>query len=237
MGQKVNPTGFRIGVTEDWRSRWYADKNYATNLATDLEIREFLNKQLSRAAVSKVEIERAGDKIKVIVTTARPGVVIGKKGAEIDALRKKLEKIANGPVNIEVVEVKRPELDANLIAQSVAEQLEGRVAFRRAMRKAVQSARKSGAKGIRIQCSGRLGGAEMSRREWYREGRVPLHTLRAKIDYGFCTANTTMGAIGIQVWVYHGEVLPGQKAPQPALEGTSRPSRSRRNDRNERGTK
>ena len=237
MGQKVNPTGFRIGVTEDWRSRWYADKNYATNLANDLEIREFLNKQLSRAAVSKVEIERAGDKIKVIVTTARPGVVIGKKGAEIDALRKKLEKIANGPVNIEVVEVKRPELDANLVAQSVAEQLEGRVAFRRAMRKAVQSARKSGAKGIRIQCSGRLGGAEMSRREWYREGRVPLHTLRAKIDYGFCTANTTMGAIGIQVWVYHGEVLPGQKAPQPALEGTSRPSRSRRNDRNERGTK
>lgn len=237
MGQKVNPTGFRIGVTEDWRSRWYADKNYATNLANDLEIREFLNKQLSRAAVSKVEIERAGDKIKVVVTTARPGVVIGKKGAEIDALRKKLEKIANGPVNIEVVEVKRPELDANLIAQSVAEQLEGRVAFRRAMRKAVQSARKSGAKGIRIQCSGRLGGAEMSRREWYREGRVPLHTLRAKIDYGFCTANTTMGAIGIQVWVYHGEVLPGQKAPQPALEGTSRPSRSRRNDRNERGTK
>ena len=237
MGQKVNPTGFRIGVTEDWRSRWYADKNYATNLANDLEIREFLNKQLSRAAVSKVEIERAGDKIKVIVTTARPGVVIGKKGAEIDALRKKLEKIANGPVNIEVVEVKRPELDANLIAQSVAEQLEGRVAFRRAMRKAVQSARKSGAKGIRIQCSGRLGGAEMSRREWYREGRVPLHTLRAKIDYGFCTANTTMGAIGIQVWVYHGEVLPGQKAPQPALEGTTRPSRSRRNDRNERGTK
>ena len=237
MGQKVNPTGFRIGVTEDWRSRWYADKNYATNLANDLEIREFLNKQLSRAAVSKVEIERAGDKIKVIVTTARPGVVIGKKGAEIDALRKKLEKIANGPVNIEVVEVKRPELDANLIAPSVAEQLEGRVAFRRAMRKAVQSARKSGAKGIRVQCSGRLGGAEMSRREWYREGRVPLHTLRAKIDYSFCTANTTMGAIGIQVWVYHGEVLPGQKAPQPALEGTSRPSRSRRNDRNERGTK
>ena len=237
MGQKVNPTSFRIGVIEDWRSRWYADKDYATNLANDLEIRKFLDKQLARAAVSKVEIERAGDKIKVIVTTARPGVVIGKKGAEIDALRKKLEKVANGPVNIEVVEVKRPELDANLIAQSVAEQLEGRVAFRRAMRKAVQSARKSGAKGIRIQCAGRLGGAEMSRREWYREGRVPLHTLRAKIDYGFCTANTTMGAIGIQVWVYHGEVLPGQKAPQPALEGSSRPNRSRRNDRNERGTK
>ena len=237
MGQKVSPTGFRLGITEEWRSRWYADKDYAKNLANDLAIRKFLDKQLARAAVSKIEIERAGDKIKIIVTTARPGVVIGKKGAEIDSLRKKLEKVANGPVSIEVVEVKRPELDAALIAQSVAEQLEGRVAFRRAMRKAVQSARKSGAKGIRIQCSGRLGGAEMSRREWYREGRVPLHTLRAKIDYGFCTANTTMGAIGIQVWVYHGEVLPGQKAPQPALEGTSRPSRSRRNDRNERGTK
>lgn len=237
MGQKVKPTGFRLGITENWRSRWYAGKDYAATLENDIKLRKHVETKLAGAALSKVEIERAGDKIKVIVTTARPGVVIGKKGAEIDALRKKLEKIANGPVNIEVVEVKRPELDANLIAQSVAEQLEGRVAFRRAMRKAVQSARKSGAKGIRIQCSGRLGGAEMSRREWYREGRVPLHTLRAKIDYGFCTANTTMGAIGIQVWVYHGEVLPGQKAPQPALEGTSRPSRSRRNDRNERGTK
>ena len=237
MGQKVSPTGFRLGITEEWRSRWYADKDYAKNLANDLAIRKFLDKQLARAAVSKIEIERAGDKIKIIVTTARPGVVIGKKGAEIDSLRKKLEKVANGPVSIEVVEVKRPELDAALIAQSVAEQLEGRVAFRRAMRKAVQSARKSGAKGIRIQCSGRLGGAEMSRREWYREGRVPLHTLRAKIDYGFATAATTMGSIGVQVWVYHGEVLPGQKAPQPALEGSSRPSRPSRNDRNDRRAK
>ena len=237
MGQKVSPTGFRLGITEEWRSRWYADKDYAKNLANDLAIRKFLDKQLARAAVSKIEIERAGDKIKIIVTTARPGVVIGKKGAEIDSLRKKLEKVANGPVSIEVVEVKRPELDAALIAQSVAEQLEGRVAFRRAMRKAVQSARKSGAKGIRIQCSGRLGSAEMSRREWYREGRVPLHTLRAKIDYGFATAATTMGSIGVQVWVYHGEVLPGQKAPQPALEGSSRPSRPRRNDRNDRRAK
>ena len=237
MGQKVSPTGFRLGITEEWRSRWYADKDYAKNLANDLAIRKFLDKQLARAAVSKIEIERAGDKIKIIVTTARPGVVIGKKGAEIDSLRKKLEKVANGPVSIEVVEVKRPELDAALIAQSVAEQLEGRVAFRRAMRKAVQSARKSGAKGIRIQCSGRLGGAEMSRREWYREGRVPLHTLRAKIDYGFATAATTMGSIGVQVWVYHREVLPGQKAPQPALEGSSRPSRPRRNDRNDRRAK
>ena len=237
MGQKVSPTGFRLGITEEWRSRWYADKDYAKNLENDLAIRKFLDKQLARAAVSKIEIERAGDKIKIVVTTARPGVVIGKKGAEIDALRKKLEKVANGPVSIEVIEVKRPELDAALIAQSVAEQLEGRVAFRRAMRKAVQSARKRGAKGIRIQCSGRLGGAEMSRREWYREGRVPLHTLRAKIDYGFSTAATTMGSIGVQVWVYHGEVLPGQKAPQPALEGSSRPSRPRRNDRNDRRAK
>ena len=237
MGQKVSPTGFRLGIVEDWRSRWYADKDYAKNLENDLAIRKFLDKQLARMAVSKVEIERAGDKVKVIITTARPGVVIGKKGAEIDALRKKLEKIAGGAVNIEVVEVKRPELDAALVAQSVAEQLEGRVAFRRAMRKAVQSARKSGAKGIRVQCSGRLGGAEMSRREWYREGRVPLHTLRAKIDYGFSTAATTMGSIGVKVWVYHGEKLPGGKTPQPALEGSSRPSRGRRNDRNERGAK
>ena len=238
MGQKVSPTGFRLGITEEWRSRWYADKDYAKQLENDLAIRKFLDSYLSRAAVSRVEIERAGDKIKVNIYTARPGVVIGKKGAEIDSLRKKLATVANGPVNVEVIEVKRPELDAVLIAQSIAEQLEGRVAFRRAMRKAVQSARKSGAKGIRVQCSGRLGGAEMSRREWYREGRVPLHTLRAKIDYGFATAATTMGSIGVQVWVYHGEVLPGQKAPQPALEGSSRPSRPRRNDRhNERGAK
>lgn len=234
MGQKVSPTGFRLGITEDWRSRWYADKNYAETLENDIAIRKFLNKYLSRAAVSKVEIERAGDKIKVIITTARPGVVIGKKGSEIDTLRKKLEEIANGTVSVEVIEVKRPELDAELIAQSVAEQLEGRVAFRRAMRKAVQSAMKSGAKGIRVQCSGRLGGAEMSRREWYREGRVPLQTLRAKVDYGFATANTQMGAIGVQVWVYHGDVLPNQKVPQPALEGSSRPPR-RRNDKSDRG--
>ena len=235
MGQKVSPTGFRLGVTEDWRSRWYSDKDYAKNLENDLAIRKYLETQLSHAAVSRVEIERAGYKVKVIFTSSRPGVLIVKKGAEVDALRKKLNQIANGPVSVEVIEVKRPELDASLIAQSVAEQLENRVAFRRAMRKAVQSARKSGAKGIRIQCSGRLGGAEMSRREWYREGRVPLHTLRAKIDYGFATASTTLCSFGIQVWVYHGEVLPGQKAPQPALEGTSRPNRSRRH--NDRGAK
>jgi small subunit ribosomal protein S3 len=229
MGQKVSPTGFRLGITEDWRSRWYADKDYAKSLENDLAIRKYLEKRLARAAVSKIEIERAGDKIKIIVTSARPAVVIGKKGAEIDQLRKELAPIANGNVTIEVIEVKRQELDAVLIAQSIAEQLEGRVAFRRAMRKAVQSARKSGAKGIRIQCSGRLGGAEMSRREWVCEGRVPRHTLRAKIDFGFATAVTTYGSIGVQVWVYQGDKLPGQKAPQPALEGgSSRPSRPRR---------
>ena len=233
MGQKVSPTGFRLGITEEWRSRWYADKDYAKNLANDLAIRKFLDKQLARAAVSKIEIERAGDKIKIIVTTARPGVVIGKKGSEIDGLRTELEKVAGvskGNLSVDVIEVKRPELDAVLVAQSIAEQLEGRVAFRRAMRKAVQSARKAGAKGIRIQCSGRLGGAEMGRREWYREGRVPLHTLRAKIDYGTATARTTMGSCGVKVWIYQGEKLPGQPVPNMALEGTSRPRR-RNNDR------
>ena len=216
MGQKVYPTGFRLGITENWRSRWFAEKDYAKTLGNDLEIRKYLEKRLSRAAVSRVEIERAGDKVKVIILTARPGVVIGKKGAEIDTLRTELEKVAGvskGQLSVDVVEIKR------------AEQLEGRVAFRRAMRKAVQSARKAGAKGIRIQCSGRLGGAEMGRREWYREGRVPLHTLRAKIDYGTAVASTTMGACGVKVWIYLGEKLPGQPVPNPALEGSSRPRR------------
>ena len=228
MGQKVYPTGFRLGITENWRSRWFADKNYAETLGNDLEIRKFLKKRLSRAAVSRVEIERAGDKVKIIIFTARPGIVIGKKGSEIDSLRHDLEKVVGvdrGHLSVDVIEIKRPELDATLVAQSIAEQLEGRVAFRRAMRKAVQTARKSGAKGIRIQCSGRLGGAEMGRREWYREGRVPLHTLRAKIDYGTAVAHTTMGACGVKVWIYLGETLPGQPVPNPALEGPSRPRR------------
>ncbi len=203
MGQKVKPTGFRLGITENWRSRWYAGKDYAATLENDIKLRQHVEKKLAGAALSKVEIERAGDKVKVIVTTARPGIVIGKKGTEVDALRKELE---------------------------------GRVAFRRAMRKAVQSARKSGAKGIRIQCAGRLGGAEMSRREWYREGRVPLHTLRAMIDYGTATAHTTMGSCGIKVWVYYGEMLPGQTRSNPALEGTSSQRRrsGRRGERRDR---
>ncbi|MDI9589591.1 MAG: 30S ribosomal protein S3 [Acidobacteriota bacterium] len=233
MGQKVHPTGFRLGTTEEWRSRWYADKDYAEKLGNDLDIRAFLEKRLARAALSRVDIERAGDKVKVIIYTARPGIVIGKKGAEIDALRTELERIAKvgrGQISVDVIEIKRPELDARLVAQSIAEQLEGRIAFRRAMRKAVQSARKAGALGIRIQCSGRLNGAEMGRREWYREGRVPLHTLRAKIDFGEATARTTMGACGVKVWIYLGEKLPGQPAPNPALEGTSRPRR-RSNER------
>jgi len=232
MGQKVYPVGLRLGITENWRSRWYSGKDYAKTLANDVEIRRFLEARLRRAALSRIEIERKGDKTAIELWTARPGIVIGKKGAEVDVLRKELEKITGGSVSVNIIEIKRPELDANLVAQSVAEQLVGRVAFRRAMRKAVASAMKSGALGIRIQCSGRLGGAEMGRREWYREGRVPLHTLRAKIDYGTAQARTTMGAIGIKVWIYHGEVLPGQKPPTPAIEGTRAP-RPRREGRNE----
>jgi small subunit ribosomal protein S3 len=229
MGQKVYPISLRLGITEKWRSRWFGGKDYAQTLANDIEVRKYLENRLRRAALSKIDIERKGDKTVIELTTARPGIVIGKKGAEVDVLRKALEKITGGSVAVNIIEIKRPELDAVLIAQSVAEQLEGRVAFRRAMRKAVASAVKSGALGIRIQCSGRLGGAEMGRREWYREGRVPLHTLRAKIDYGTAVARTSMGACGVKVWVYHGEVLPGQDAPNPAIEGT-RTQRPRRGE-------
>ena len=236
MGQKVNPISNRLGVIRGWDSNWFGGKKYGDTLLEDSKLRKYLNVRLAKSSVSRIVIERALKLITITVCTSRPGVIIGKGGAEVDKLKEELKKITDKDVQINIFEVKRPELDASLIAQSVAEQLENRVAFRRAMRKAVQSARKSGAKGIRIQCAGRLGGAEMSRREWYREGRVPLHTLRAKIDYGFATAATTMGSIGIQVWVYHGEVLPGQKAPQPALEGSSRPNRSRRRN-NDRGDK
>ena len=225
MGQKIYPVGLRLGITENWRSRWFGGKDYSATLAQDIEVREYLDKRLQRAAVSRVEIERKGDKLVIELWTARPGIVIGKKGAEVDALRKDLEKMTGSTVTVNIIEIKRPELDATLVAQSVAEQLVGRVAFRRAMRKAVASAMKGGALGIRIQCSGRLGGSDMGRREWYREGRVPLHTFRAKIDYGTADARTTMGAIGVKVWIYRGEVLPGQPIPGPADE---RPSRGRR---------
>jgi small subunit ribosomal protein S3 len=227
MGQKVMPIGFRLGITEDWRSRWFVGKNYKDTLAEDLKIRKYLTDRLRRAAVSRIEIERKGDKVVVDLWTARPGIVIGKKGTEVDVLRKDLEKLTGHPVAVNIVEIKRPELDATLVAQGVAEQLVARVGFRRAMKKAVTSAMKSGALGIRIQSSGRLGGAEMGRREWYREGRVPLHTLRAKIDYGTARANSTFGAIGIKVWIYKGEVLPGQPIPTPEQTG----ERPRRDDR------
>jgi len=232
MGQKVYPVGPRLGITEEWRSRWYMGKGYDKTLAEDIKLRKFLVQRLRRAALSRIDIERMGDKIVISLSTARPGIVIGKKGTEVDVLRKELEAIAGGHVAVNIHEIKRPEIDAALIAQGVAEQLEARVGFRRAMKKAVTSAMKGGALGVRIQCSGRLGGAEMGRREWYREGRVPLHTLRAKIDYGTAAARTTMGAVGVKVWVYRGEVLPGQAAPLSPAE--DRPSRPRRSDR-ERG--
>ena len=233
MGQKVNPIGLRLGITERHRSIWFGGKNYAQTLENDIKLRRFLAKRLERAAVSNIIIERKGEKTEISIWTARPGIVIGKKGSEVDVLRRDLEAIAGGSVDIKIVEIVRPELDANLVAQSVADQLVGRVAFRRAMRKAVTAAMKSGAQGIRIQCSGRLGGAEMGRREWYREGRVPLHTLRAKIDYGTSEASTTMGIVGVKVWIYHGEVLPGQTPPNPAIEGTRAPrGNNRRGDRN-----
>jgi small subunit ribosomal protein S3 len=238
MGQKVYPTGFRLGITEQWRSRWYQDKGYSQTLAEDLAIRKYLRAKLSRAAVSRIDIERKGDKVFVEIWTARPGIVIGKKGAEVDVLRKDIEQLVGHPVAVNIVEIKRPEIDATLVAQSVSEQLVARVGFRRAMKKAVTSAMKGGALGVRIQCSGRLGGAEMGRREWYREGRVPLHTLRAKIDYGTTDAVTTFGVVGVKVWVYRGDKLPGQNmtaAEEAALMERSRPERRDDRPRGRRG--
>ena len=214
MGQKIHPYGFRLGVTTEWKSRWFADRDeYKDLVIEDWKIRDFLMTELPHAAISRVEIERTREKLRVDVHTARPGIVIGRKGSEADRLRAGLTKISGNPkVQLNVIEIKQPELDAALIAQGVADQLAGRVAFRRAMKRAVQSAQKAGALGIRVQCSGRLGGAEMSRTEWYREGRVPLHTLRADIDYGFREARTTAGRIGVKVWIYKGEILPYKAA-------------------------
>ena len=207
MGQKVHPVGFRLGVIRTWESKWYAEKDYAGLLHEDLKLRDYLKKRLHHAGISKVEIERAASKAKVNIFAARPGIIIGKKGSEVEALKKDLAKLTDKEIFINIQEVRKPEIDAQLVAENVALQLERRVAFRRAMKKAVSQSLKFGAEGVKIECSGRLGGAEMSRREWYREGRVPLHTLRADIDYGFAEAKTTYGIIGVKVLVFKGEIL------------------------------
>lgn len=208
MGQKVHPVGFRLGIIKTWDSRWFANRNYAKLVYEDRMIRNYIKERLYHAGIAKVEIERAASKAKIKIYTARPGIVIGKKGSEIETLRKDLEKKFNREILIDIQEVRRPELDATLVGENIALQLVRRVAFRRAMKRAVTSALKFGAKGVRVACAGRLAGAEMARREWYREGRVPLHTLRADIDYGTALAKTTYGIIGVKVWIFKGEVLP-----------------------------
>lgn len=208
MGQKANPIGLRLGVIKTWDSRWFAKKDFPCFVYEDKKIRDFIKKKLFRAGISKILIERATDKLKIKIYTARPSIVIGRKGAEIDKLKQELEKQINRSVVLDIHEVRKPEIDAQLVAESVALQLERRVSFRRAMKKTVFTALRLGAKGVRVACAGRLGGAEMARREWYREGRVPLHTLRADIDYGFTEAKTTYGIIGVKVWIFKGEVFP-----------------------------
>jgi len=207
MGQKVNPIGLRLGINRTWDSRWYADKDYAGLLHEDLELRKYLEKRLAQAGISRVVIERPAKRARITIHTARPGVVIGKKGADIEKLRADLSKRTAGEVALNIVEIRKPELDARLVAENIAQQLERRVAFRRAMKRAVQSAMRLGAQGIRITCGGRLGGAEIARVEWYREGRVPLHTLRADVDFGHATAFTTYGTCGVKVWIFKGEIL------------------------------
>jgi small subunit ribosomal protein S3 len=211
LGQKVNPIGFRLGGIKTWRSQWFSEKNYSELVHEDINIRKYLKKKLYHAGISRIEIERAASKAKVNIYAARPGIIIGKKGSEIEKLKKELEGVSKSEIIINILEVRKPEVDAQLVAENVALQLERRVAFRRAMKKCVTSSLKFGAKGIRVNCAGRLGGAEMARSEWYREGRVPLHTLRADIDWGFAEAHTAYGLIGIKVWIFHGEVLPSKK--------------------------
>ncbi len=212
MGQKVNPLGLRLNITRTWDSIWYADKQYSTYLIEDQKIKKFLKKRLQHAGLSKVKIERTGEQVRIKLFTARPGIVIGKKGAEIEILKKELEKLISRKVTLDIQEVRRPEADAQLVAENIAQQLVRRIAFRRAMKKAVSSALRFGVQGIKISCSGRLGGAEMSRCEWVREGRVPLHTLRADVDYALAEANTTYGIIGVKVWIFNGEILNDNEA-------------------------
>ncbi len=216
MGQKVHPIGFRLGVIKTWDSRWYAEKDFSKLVIEDKKIRTFLKKKLYHAGIANIEIERAANKVKVIIHTSRPGIVIGKKGSEIEALKNELVKLVKREAMIDIQEVRKPEINAQLVAENVASQLERRVAFRRAMKKAVGNTLKFGAQGIKISCAGRLGGAEMARREWYREGRVPLHTLRADIDYGFAQAHTTYGVIGVKVLIFKGEILDKNAATETA---------------------
>ena len=240
MGQKINPYGFRLGITTDHRSRWYADstkpgQRYADYVNEDVRIRTHLSESLDRAGVSNIEIERTRDRVRVDIHTARPGIVIGRRGAEAERIRAELEKLTGKQIQLNILEVKNPDQDAQLVAQGIAEQLSARVAFRRAMRKGLQGAQRAGAKGVRIQVSGRLGGAEMSRSEFYREGRVPLHTLRANIDYGFYEAKTTYGRIGVKVWIYKGDLTNKELAREQAnmKSPRDRGDRPRRNRRNE----
>lgn len=217
MGQKVHPIGFRLGINKTWTSNWFAKKNYADLLHEDIKIRKYIQKTLSHAGIARVEIERSANRIRINIHTARPGIIIGKRGLEVDKLKEELQKIiTEKQINLNIKEIRRAEVDANLIGQNIALQLEKRISFRRAMKRAVVSAQRFGAKGVKIRCSGRLGGAEIARSEWYREGRVPLHTLRANIDYGTAEALTTYGLIGIKVWVYLGEILAEPKGgPEP----------------------
>jgi small subunit ribosomal protein S3 len=233
MGQKVNPYGFRLGITTDHTSRWFSDsqkvgQRYKDFVAEDVAIRRLLLKRLDRAGVAKIEIERTRDRVRVDIHTARPGIVIGRRGAEAEAIRADLEKLTKKQIQLNILEVKNPEAEAQLVAQGIAEQLSARVAFRRAMRKGLQSAQRAGAKGVRVQVSGRLGGAEMSRSEFYREGRVPLHTLRANIDYGFYEAKTTFGRIGVKVWIYKGDITNKELAREQASQPGRRPERGDR---------
>jgi len=211
VGQKIHPYGFRLGITKEWKAKWYAEKNYSELLLEDFRIRKFISNKLKRTGISSISIERAANKVKVIIHTGRPGLVIGRKGQGTEELRSSLAKLVNKEIMLEIKEVRRPEADAQIVAEGIANQLERRVAFRRAMKKAVSQALRLGAQGIKVACSGRLGGAEIARREWYREGRVPLQTLRADVDYGFSEANTMYGVIGVKVWVYHGEIIKGRE--------------------------